>query len=107
MTVNSDEIEAQNLIQSVGDNHVNNAWIAGRMPPDTCCGLHPSADPDSGQPGFYDVYAHAGDLMAILKEQLGEPMANPTLAFDRVASVTAPGFAETYDNNLTFDTLDA
>lgn len=102
MTLTSDDIEAQNLIDAVGgDNLVNNSWVAGRMPPDTCCGLHPASEPDSGTPGFYDVYAHNGDLMSVLKEQLGEPMANPTMAFGR--AVTAPGFAETFDKTLTLD----
>ena len=99
--IESDTDAAQNLIQQVGESLVSNPWVAGRMPPETCCGLHPAGDLETETPGFFDVYAHAGDLMGILREGLGEPLANPSLAFSR--AVTAPGFAETYDKTFTLD----
>lgn len=99
MSIESDTItgtEYSDRMKECGVEPVSNPWIAGRMPPGQCFGLHPAPSEDG--PGYHDAFNN-GDLMAALQEQLGEPMANPKLAFEKVASPEAPSFS----NTLEFD----
>ncbi|HOO81665.1 MAG TPA: hypothetical protein PK513_04105 [Alphaproteobacteria bacterium] len=90
-TVESDAHAAEALIaelQACGNEPVNNAWMAGRMPPGQCLGLHPA--PKDGQPGIREVYVTNGDMFKELVEKLPEAMANPRMAFCQVAGTEAP-----------------
>ena len=63
---------------------VNNSWIAGRMPPDVSCGIHPA--------GIREHHTN-GYLAQMLVEALPNAMSNPTNAFGKAASINAPSFS--------------
>ncbi|MCB1562451.1 MAG: hypothetical protein KDJ75_02660 [Alphaproteobacteria bacterium] len=98
MPTRADMLAAMTLCST---DAINNAWIYGRMPPDTCCGMHPAGCRENGTEG--GLYREL--MTAFTKHGLDQtsPISDPRTPFAEAANPHTPQQTLTTDLTLTPD----
>lgn len=89
------------LIEQQGGHSVDNTWIYGRLPPGTCCGMHPAGCRENGPEG--NLYSRLIKDFEAFGLQKTPSITDPKAPFAEAAKPPAQQPVIVADLNLTPD----